>query len=245
MQNKASARRARRTHNPTFEAQVALAALREDRPTAERCAQFRRHLNQIGEGTKPLLECATEVFAGGASPEPVNLAPWHAKPVLNEAEGIRSLALMRRCNGLHLECPFLEGRRLRRGSEALTPPPGTNKRAPGHKGHRYLLRKLAITRAKPVRALDTTDIPMARGYVYLTAAVVDVASRCILAQKVAIPLEAVHARQVIEQAFARYGRPEIVNTDHGSQFTAIEFIATVRARGCKLSMGGRLAEQRL
>jgi len=93
-------------------------------------------------------------------------------------------------------------------------------------------------RANQVWALDTTYIPMARGFVYLTA-VVDVASRCVLAHQVAITLEAIHARDVIEQAFARYGAPEIVNTDQGSQFTATEFTEVVLGRGCKLSMDGR------
>ena len=76
------------------------------------------------------------------------------------------------------------------------------------------------------------------GFVYLTA-VVDVASRKVLAHKVAITLEACHAREVIEQAFARYGTPEIVNTDQGSQFTAEEFTRVVLDQGCKLSMDGR------
>jgi putative transposase len=169
------------------------------------------------------------------------------------------LALMRKIDELHLEHPFMgarmlrdqlalqgiqAGRRhirtlmLRMGIEALTPQPGTSKAAPGHKIYPYLLRNLAITRANQVWALDTTYIPMARGFVYLTA-VVDVASRKVLAHKVAITLEAVHAREVIEQAFARYGVPEIVNTDQGSQFTATEFTDAVLARGCKLSMDGR------
>lgn len=169
------------------------------------------------------------------------------------------LALMRRIDQLHLEYPFMGarmlrdqllrqglrvGRRhvrtlmLRMGIEAVTPQPGTSKAVPGHKVYPYLLRKLAISRANQVWALDTTYIPMARGFVYLTA-VVDVASRRVLAHKVAITLEAVHAKEVIEQAFARYGTPEIVNTDQGSQFTAMEFTDTVLARGCKLSMDGR------
>lgn len=169
------------------------------------------------------------------------------------------LDLMRRIDRLHLEHPFMGarmlrdqlrgdgfkvGRRhirtlmLRMGIAAMAPQPGTSKRAPGHKIYPYLLRKLAITRANQVWALDTTYIPMARGFVYLTA-VVDVASRRVLAHKVAITLEAIHAKEVIEQALARYGTPEIVNTDQGSQFTAEEFTRVVLDEGCKLSMDGR------
>ncbi len=92
--------------------------------------------------------------------------------------------------------------------------------------------------ANQVWALDTTYIPMARGFVYLIA-VVDMASRKVLAHKTAITLGAIHAKEVIEQAFARWGIPEIVNTDQGSQFTAEEFINAVLAKGCKLSMDGR------
>jgi len=79
---------------------------------------------------------------------------------------------------------------------------------------------------------------MARGFVYLTA-VVDVASRRVLAHRVAITLEAIQAKEVIEQALAKYGTPEIVNTDQGSQFTAEEFTSVVLATGAKLSMDGR------
>jgi putative transposase len=169
------------------------------------------------------------------------------------------LSLMRKIDELHLKHPFMgarmlrdqlarqgirAGRRhirtlmLRMGIAALAPQPGTSKAAPGHKIYPYLLRKLAIHRANQVWALDTTYIPMARGFVYLTA-VVDVVSRKVLAHKVAVTLEASHAKEVIEQAFARYGVPEIINTDQGSQFTATEFTDTVLARGCKLSMDGR------
>jgi putative transposase len=173
--------------------------------------------------------------------------------------GAADLALMRRIDELHLEHPFMGARMLRRqlqregiavgrrhiatlmqrmGIQALAPQPGTSKRAPGHKIYPYLLRKLAVVRSNQVWALDTTYIPMARGFVYLTA-VVDVASRRVLAHKVAITLEACHAREVIEQAFARWGTPEIVNTDQGSQFTATEFTEVVLGKGCQLSMDGR------
>src|ERR1700693_3540892 len=164
------------------------------------------------------------------------------------------LALMRRLDELHLAHPFMGarmlrdqlgrqgihvGRRhvrtlmLRMGIDALAPQPGTSKRKPGNKIYPYLLRNLAITRANQVWALDTTYCPMARGFVYLTA-VVDVASRKVLAHKVAITLEACHAVEILEQAFTRYGVPVIVNTDQGSQFTAEDFTDAVLKRGCKV-----------
>ena len=169
------------------------------------------------------------------------------------------LALMRRLDELHLEHPFMGARMLRdqlwregtevgrrhvttlmarMGITALAPQPGTSKRAPGHKIYPYLLRSLEISKPNQVWALDTTYIPMARGFVYLTA-VVDVASRKVLAHRVAITLEACHAREVIEQALTRYGTPEIVNTDQGSQFSAEEFTSVVLAASCKMSMDGR------
>ena len=145
--------------------------------------------------------------------------------------GAAALALMRRLDELHLEYPFMGARMLRRqllaagirvgrrhvrtlmrrmGMEALCPQPGTSQRQPDHKIYPYLLRRLAITRANQVWALDTTYIPMARGFVYLTA-VVDVASRLVLAHKVAISLAACHATEILAQAFARFGVPAIVN----------------------------------
>ena len=169
------------------------------------------------------------------------------------------LALMRRIDALHLEHPFMGARMLRdqlnrqgfkvgrkhvgtlmerMGIEALYRKPGTSKKHPGHEIYPYLLRGLNINRANQVWALDTTYIPMTRGFVYLTA-VVDWASRKVLAAKVAITLEACHAVDVLQEAFNHHGRPEIVNTDQGSQFSAHEFVRAVKEQGCKISMDGR------
>lgn len=169
------------------------------------------------------------------------------------------LELMRRIDELHLEHPFMGARMLRdqlnragyavgrkhvgtlmkrMGIEALYRKPGASKKHPGHKVYPYLLRDLTIDRSNQVWALDTTYIPMAKGFVYLIA-VVDWASRKVLAAKVTITLEACHAVDVLQEAFNRHGSPEIVNTDQGSQFTAAEFVKAVENRGCRLSMDGR------
>ena len=172
---------------------------------------------------------------------------------------VNDLALMRRIDELHLEHPFMGARMLqdqldraglavgrkhvgslmkRMGVEALYRKPGTSKKHLGHKIYPYLLRGVVINRSNQVWALDTTYIPMAKGFVYLVA-VVDWASRKVLAAKIAITLEACHAVDVLNEAFNCHGTPEIVNTDQGSQFTAEEFVRAVKDRGCKLSMDGR------
>ncbi len=179
---------------------------------------------------------------------------YEPKPVSNV-----DLVLMRKIDELHLEFPFMGSRMLkdqlnrqgenigrkrvsslmkRMGIEALYRKPKTSKKHPNYTIFPYLLRGRKIDRANQVWALDTTYIPMAKGYVYLTA-VVDWASRKVLASKVAVTLEASHAVDVLEQAFNRHGKPEIVNTDQGSQFTAMEFVKTVKDNGCKLSMDGK------
>ena len=126
----------------------------------------------------------------------------------------------------------------RMGIEALYCKPNTSRRNAQHKIWPYLLRGMTINRANLVWALDTTYIPMARGFVYLTA-VVDWASRKVLAHRVAITMEAMHAVEALEEAFAKYGQPEIVNTDQGSQFTATVFTEAVLSRGIRLSMDGK------
>ena len=167
--------------------------------------------------------------------------------------------LMRRIDALHLEFPFAGARMLvrllrreghgvgrrrvrtlmkRMGVKALYCKPNTSRRNAQHKVWPYLLRGMKIERANQVFALDTTYIPMARRFVYLTA-VVDWASRKVLAHRVPITLEAIHAVEALEEAFARYGLPDIVNTDQGSQFTAAAFTDAVLERGVRLSMDGK------
>jgi putative transposase len=171
----------------------------------------------------------------------------------------KDLVLMRHIDELHLQHPTMGARMLRdqlnrqgfkvsrrhvttlmrkMGIAALSRQKNTSGKCPGHKIYPYLLRAMKIDRANQVWALDTTYIPMAKGFVYLTA-VIDWASRKVLAAKVAITLEACHAVEVLEEAYKKYGRPQIVNVDQGSQFTAEDFVRLVLQSGAQISMDGK------
>jgi putative transposase len=169
------------------------------------------------------------------------------------------LAIMRRIDELHLDYPFAGSRMLRdllcgegiaigrdrvtsmmrrMGIEAVYRRPHTSKPADGHKIYPYLLRGLTVERANQVWAMDITYIPMAHGFVYL-AAVVDWFSRRVLAWRVSITLEVEFCLDAIEEALARYGKPEIFNTDQGSQFTSADFTGLLLENAIAISMDGR------
>ena len=169
------------------------------------------------------------------------------------------LALMRRIDELHLEFPFAGSRLLRdllaaegskigrrhvatlmkrMGIEALYRRPRTTKPEPGHKIYSYLLRGVAITRPNQVWAMDITYIPMACGYVYL-AVVLDWFSRRVLSWRVSITMEAAFCVETLEEALAKHGKPEIVNTDQGSQFTGTAFTGVLIKNGIAISMDGK------
>lgn len=169
------------------------------------------------------------------------------------------LALMRRIDELHLDYPFAGSRMLQAllkregfevgrlhvatlmkamGIEAIYRRPNTSKPAPGHKVFPYLLRKVPVTAPNQVWAMDITYVPMARGFVYLTA-VVDWFSRRVLAWRLSISMDASFCIEAVEEALARHGRPAIFNTDQGSQFTSIAFTGVLKAAGIAISMDGR------
>ncbi len=169
------------------------------------------------------------------------------------------LKLMRRIDELHLELPFAGARMLRdllrgegfqvgrkhmttlmrrMGITALYRKPNTSRRAPGHTIYPYLLRTLAITRSNHVWAMDISYIPMARGFVYL-AAVIDWHSRRVLAWRVSISMDTAFCTEAVEEAIAKYGTPEIFNTDQGSQFTSSAFTGLLHGHGIRISMDGK------
>ena len=169
------------------------------------------------------------------------------------------LELMRQIDRLHLEFPFAGARMLRgllaasgsktgrrrvktlmkrMGIEALYRRPRTTKPEPGHKIYPYLLRGMEVVRPNQVWAMDITYIPMAKGFVYL-AVVLDWFSRRVLSWRVSITMEASFCVETLEDALARHGRPEIVNTDQGSQFTGAAFTGVLIKNDIAISMDGR------
>ena len=169
------------------------------------------------------------------------------------------LAMMRRLDQLHLEFPFAGSRMLRgllaaegckigrrhvktlmqrMGIEAIYRRPRTTKPEPGHKIYPYLLRGLAITRPNQVWAMDISYIPMARGFVYL-AVVLDWATRRVLSWRLSITMEAAFCVETLEDALACHGKPEIFNTDQGSQFTGLAFTGVLASNAIAISMDGK------
>ena len=179
---------------------------------------------------------------------------YEPRPVSDE-----DLRLMRRIDELHMDYPFAGSRMMKgllrqegftagrlhvatlmktMGIEALYRRPNTSKPTPGHKIFPYLLRKLAVTRPNQVWAMDITYIPMARGFVYLTA-VIDWFSRKVLAWRLSVTLESGPCIEALKEAMRRHGPPEIMNTDQGSQFTSIDFIKVLKDADIQISMDGK------
>jgi len=169
------------------------------------------------------------------------------------------LRLTRRIDELFTRWPFLGSRRStemlraegqpinrkrvqrlmrRMGIAALGPKPRTTRPAPGHKIYPYLLRDVTVDRPNQVWAADITYLPLGRGFLYLVA-VMDWASRAVLSWRLSNTMDVSFCVSALEEALARFGRPEIFNTDQGSQFTSAAFTGTLAAAGIRISMDGR------
>jgi putative transposase len=169
------------------------------------------------------------------------------------------LMLMRGIDELHMNYPFAGSRMLRdmlshqglevgrrhvrtlmrrMAIETLYRKPNTSKPAPGHKIYPCLLRGLSVTRPNQVWATDITYIPMARGFVYL-AAVIDWFSRRVLAWRLSITMDTSFCVEALEEALSQHGKPEIFNTDQGSQFTSEAFTGRLKEEGIQISMDGK------
>ncbi len=171
----------------------------------------------------------------------------------------RDLRLMRRIDELHLELPFYGSRKLARelqkeghdvgrrhvttlmrrmGIEAIYRKPRTSIPARGSMIYPYLLSGLAIERPNHVWASDITYLPMAHGFMYLVA-ILDVYSRKVLAWRLSNTMTADFCVEALEEALAKFGAPEIFNTDQGSQFTGVDWTGALKGAGVAISMDGK------
>ena len=169
------------------------------------------------------------------------------------------LVLRRRIDALHLDHPFAGARILRdllrregytigrkrvrtlmtrMGIDAVYRKPNTSQRHLAHTVYPYLLRHLTITRPNHVWAADSTYIPMRRGFVYLFA-VMDWASRRVLAWRLSNTLTTDFCLEAVQEAINRYGKPDIFNTDQGCQFTSLELTGLLKQHGIAISMDGK------
>jgi Transposase and inactivated derivatives len=169
------------------------------------------------------------------------------------------LTLMRQLDELHLQRPFAGSRLLRdllrlqgvhvgrkhvatlmrkMGIEALYQRPRTTRPHPGHRVFPYLLREREITAPNQAWAMDITYIPMRRGFLYL-AAVLDWATRRVLAWHLSNSMTVDLCLETLEAAIHDWGLPLILNTDQGSQFTGTAFVGLVQSHGIALSMDGK------
>ena len=176
-----------------------------------------------------------------------------------KGESAETLALMRRIDELFLKYPFYGARQMVRhlrregvrigrrraarlmrllGLQAVYRAPRTSAPHPEHRVWPYLLKDLPIERPNHVWCADITYIPVRRGFLYLVA-IMDWASRHVLAWRLSNTLDAGFCTEALEEALERYGRPEIFNTDQGSQFTSFAFTGRLQAPGIRISMDGR------
>jgi putative transposase len=178
---------------------------------------------------------------------------------LPRATSPADLEVMRRIDELHLNYPFAGSRMLQRflkregfaigrlhvstlmkkmGIEAIYRRPNTSKPEPGHKIYPYLLRNVVVTKPNQVWAMDISYIPMAKGFVYL-AAVVDWFTRRVLSWRLLISMDTSFCIEEVDEALARFGKPEIFNTDQGSQFTSTAFTDVLKQADIQISMDGK------
>lgn len=179
---------------------------------------------------------------------------YKEKPVKQE-----DLDLMRLIDEQYLEHPSFGSRSMRRflekksykinrkrvqrlmrqmGIEAIYPKPRTSIPHPEHKVYPYLLRKMPIKNPNKVWAADITYVPLGRGFMYLVA-IMDWHSRKVLSWQVSNTLESDFCVSALEEAIDNYGKPEIFNTDQGTQFTSKDFIGVLKSNHIQISMDGR------
>lgn len=186
----------------------------------------------------------------------ISRSSFYFKPTGEKEE---NLTLMRLIDAQFLETPWYGSRQMARhlrregwcvgrkrarrlmrkmGLTAIFQTPKTSTPHPEHRIYPYLLRRLAVDRPNQVWCADITYIPMRRGFLYLVA-IMDWASRKVLAWRLSNTMDSDFCVAALEEALVRYGRPEIFNTDQGSQFTSFAFTDVLNDADIRISMDGQ------
>jgi putative transposase len=189
----------------------------------------------------------------------VNRSSLYYRPRVNQSQLVLDKAHMNAIDEIYTECPFYGSRRVRvelhygygidvgrervqrlmrqMGIEAIYPKPDTSKAAPQHETYPYLLKGLAIVRPNQVLGSDITYIRTAKGFIYLVA-FIDWFSRYVISWRLSDNMELAFCLAALDEALSQ-ARPEISNTDQGSQFTAEAFTSKLKVNDVKISMDGR------
>ena len=152
--------------------------------------------------------------------------------------GVRQMTWHLRSKGWHVNVKRTRRLMRKMGLMPIYQRPRTSIPAPGHRIYPYLLRDLVIDRPNQVWCTDLTYIPLARGFLYLVA-IMDWSSRKVLAWRLSNTMEAAFCVDALEEAMERYGKPDIFNSDQGSQFTSWDFTQQLKDAGIRISMDGK------
>lgn len=185
-----------------------------------RSTVYRKSSRKAGEATIRLMAAIDEIYT--------------AHPF----KGARRISLDLEDRGLHAGRKRVAHLMRVMGLEALCPKPNTSRPRKDHEKYPYLLRGLPITRPNQVWASDITFVRMPRGWSYLTV-IMDWYSRKVLTWRLSNTLDPVFCVEALKEALFRYGKPDIFNTDQGSQYTGRDFIGVLQEAGIRISMDGK------
>lgn len=202
-------KKTRKKHSATFKAQVAIEAIKEQETLGELAKRFGLHPQMISKWKQEFLSRGSEIFSTKAPDEEAAKRPKRVRRLLRK---MRIMAIYPRRN------------LSKRGATKYVLP--------------YKLRGLEITHSNHVWCIDITYVPMEHGFMYLTA-IIDVYSRYIVGWDISNTLDAENSLNVLRRAIAEHGKPEIINSDQGSQFTCAGWTEYLEKQGITISMDGR------
>jgi putative transposase len=202
-----------------------------------------------GDGVAVVRQCelagvSRATFYAAHPPRPIDECELLFRRLIDEEYtrrpfyGSRKMVIFLKTAGHTLNRKRVQRLMREMGLAAMAPGPNTSRAHPEHKVYPYLLRGVPVVRPNQVWSTDITYIRLARGFVYLVA-IIDWYSRRVLGWRISNSMEAVFCVDCLEEALRTHGKPEIFNSDQGSQFTSEAFTGVLKREGIVISMDGR------